>query len=91
MQATSDELAAFRGEYLSSTELAERMSELFWFDVYVLNAWFDIDPHDILDVINELESGEKSTGVKPATPFNNLPLRGLWHKHYFPPALWGRT
>jgi hypothetical protein len=69
--------------YTGTTELAARMSELIWFDIYVLDTAFGVSSHDILSAIRDLEEGEPSTGVKPATQFKNLPLKGLWHKHYF--------
>jgi hypothetical protein len=69
--------------YVATPELAGRMSELIWFDIYVLNAAFGVSPHDILGAIGDLERGEPPTGVKPATQFKKMPLKGLWHKHYF--------
>ena len=60
------------------------MSELMWFDMYVLDKEFGVIPHDILNSVKDLEAGEvQSQGIKPATRFKNLPLKGLWHKHFF--------
>jgi hypothetical protein len=59
------------------------MSELLWFDMYVLDQEFGVSPHEILKSITNLEAGEPHSGIKPATPFKNPPLNGLWHKHYF--------
>jgi len=90
VKITSHDLAVFRDMYIGTSklvkrmsELAKRMSELIWFDIYVLDAAFGVSPHEILSAIRELEQGELPSGVKPATQFKNLPLKGLWHKHFF--------
>jgi hypothetical protein len=84
---TSRELAVFRdihiGIYIGISELAKRMSELIWFDIFVLEAAFGVSPVRHPKRNKELEQGESQTGVKLATQFNNLPLKGLWHKHFF--------
>jgi hypothetical protein len=81
---TDDQLSAFRQAYIGDSELGKRMSELIWFDMYVLDAEFGVSPHDILSAIRELEAGEtQQRGIKPATQFKNPPLKGLWHKHFF--------
>jgi hypothetical protein len=83
IKVTSEKLAQWRDFYLSDPELVSRISELMWFDMYVLEAEFGVSPHDIIKSVLDLEAGEKSQGVKPATPFGKLPLKGLWHKHFF--------
>jgi hypothetical protein len=81
-------LARYRHDFLGMcglVEVANRMSELFWLDVYVLEK-LDVTPFTILNAVKEaekVESGELPTGVKRATPFRRMPLKGLWHKHYF--------
>jgi hypothetical protein len=79
----SGQLATFRDMYVGTSELATRMSELLWFDIYVLDSVFGVSTFDILSAIRDLEQGEPPSGVKPATQFKHLPLKGLWHKHYF--------
>jgi hypothetical protein len=69
--------------YLDESELADRMSELLWLDIYTLDAEFGVRPHEILAAIQDLEQGEPPAGVKPATQFKHPPLKGLWHKHFF--------
>jgi hypothetical protein len=59
------------------------MSELIWLDIYILDAAFGVSPRDVLIAIAEVEQGKQPSGVKPATQFKNMPLKGLWHKHYF--------
>jgi hypothetical protein len=80
---TSDKLAEFRRFYVSDGNLSSRMSELLWFDMYVLDLEFGVSPHDILKSVTNLEAGEPHSGIKPATASKNLPLRGFWHKHFF--------
>jgi hypothetical protein len=76
-------LAVFRDMYVSTSELASRMSELIWLDIYILDAAFSVSPHDILRAIGDLERGEQRSGIKPATQFQKMPLKGLWLQHYF--------
>jgi hypothetical protein len=83
IKLTSHDLEVFRDMYVADAELISRMSELLWVDIYTLDAEFGIGPHDILGAIRALEQGEPATGIKPATQYRNLPLKGLWHKHYF--------
>jgi hypothetical protein len=81
---THERLMQFRSFYISEdSDLSARMSELLWFDIYVLDQEFGVGPHEILSSINNLEAGEPHSGIKPATAFKNPPLKGLWHKHYF--------
>jgi hypothetical protein len=85
VKVTSDELTVFKTMmFLGPPDLGSRISELLWLDLYVLDAAFGVSPHDILRAIQEVENGDgASSGVKPATQFKNLSLKGLWHKHYF--------
>lgn len=80
---TNDRLLTFRDAYVSDADLSGRMSELLWFDMYVLDKEFGINPREVLYSIRNLEAGEPHSGIKPASPFKNPPLKGLWHKHYF--------
>jgi hypothetical protein len=80
---TSERLGDFRSFYVSDPDLSARMSDLLWFDMYVLDQEFGVGPHDVLEAVKNLEAGEPHSGVKPATQFRNPPLKGLWHKHFF--------
>lgn len=80
---TDDQLGLFGKLYVLDPELLGRMSRSFLFDLYVMDFEFGISPHEILESVKELETGETPTGVKPATQFTRAPLRGLWHKHFF--------
>lgn len=79
----SERLATFKSFYVSNPDLSSRMSDLLWFDMYVLDAAFGVSPHDVLRSITNVEAGEPHSGIKPATAFNRPPLKGLWHKHFF--------
>lgn len=77
------ELRRYAEVYVGQSELASRISLLFWMDAFVIDKEFGVGPHEILASVKSLEAGETSIGVKPATQFRNPPLRGLWHKHFF--------
>jgi hypothetical protein len=89
VKITSRDLAVLRDMYLGISELAARMSELIWLDIYILDAAFGVSPHDVLSAIRDVEQGEPPSGVKPATQFKRIPLKGLWHKHYFSALFFG--
>jgi hypothetical protein len=80
---TRQDLAMFRELYLGTSELTSRMSELLWLNMYTMDAAFGVCPHDIVRVIQELEGNAPASGIKPATKFRRMPLKGLWHKHFF--------
>ena len=52
------------------------------FEVFVYEKAFGVDPFDVFGRIKDLETGTIS-GVKPASQFKHLPLKGLWHQHFF--------
>lgn len=83
IKISSPKLISWRSGYLNDAGLLNRISELMWFDLYVLDKKFGVSPNEILKSVQELESGETAKGVKAAAEFRNPPLRGLWHKHYF--------
>jgi hypothetical protein len=83
IQVNSERLAEFRKLYVGDTEISDRISELILFDMYIMDQKFGVNPRSILKSIKDLEAEEYSQGIKPAAPFNKLPLKGLWHKHFF--------
>lgn len=83
IKITSQHLNDLADMYIADAELRSRMSELIWLDMAVMDFEFGVSPHDILSSIQELEAGPGPTGTKAPTPFNNLPLKGFWHKHFF--------
>ncbi|EIC2299283.1 hypothetical protein K9823_003628 [Vibrio cholerae] len=65
-------------------------------DIHFHEKFFGICPEEILDAIADNEDPNRSTGIKTATEFRKLPLKGLWHKHYFSARfighnLWNQT
>lgn len=60
-----------------------RMSTLFLCQIYkaLENKSFNI--YSALDEVRHLENLSIKTMTKPATKFQHLPLKGLWHKHFF--------
>ncbi|MBS0251438.1 MAG: hypothetical protein JSR78_10295 [Proteobacteria bacterium] len=83
VRITSGDLRRFRNALLGHTDLTARMSELIWLDIYILNIHFGVSPLDIIAAIDDVENGSTVTGTKPPSQFKNLPLMGLWHKHFF--------
>ncbi|MEA3197371.1 MAG: hypothetical protein QOF32_1423 [Gammaproteobacteria bacterium] len=75
--ATTDRLKEFFSFYVSDADLLARMSELLLFDIYVLEESFGVSPRDVLSSIANLEAGEPPNGIKPATQFKKLPLKGI--------------
>lgn len=83
-KVTSEKLTRFRDFFVYDDDLANRMSQLMWLDLYMINENMGVSPPEILESIKDVESGEAGgRGVKLATQFNKDPLRGFWHKHYF--------
>jgi hypothetical protein len=63
------------------TDLSLRMSNLIKQDINELDHKFGDGPF-IHAAIKDLEQG-KSSGIKSATLFKKLPLKGFWHAHYY--------
>ena len=63
--------------------LEKRISQLFWWDMYVGYELCKLNCIAVIDMVKNLEEGEPFSGVKPATLFKHPPLKGLWHKHYY--------
>jgi hypothetical protein len=83
VKVTSTRLAQFRKFYLAGRSYSKRVSELLLLDLYILDAHMGVSPHDILGEIEALEKDPSKSFTKPATAYTKLPLKGLWHKHYF--------
>ncbi|HAU8253868.1 TPA: hypothetical protein I7148_21680 [Vibrio vulnificus] len=74
----------------------ERYSLALVADIHFHEKFFGICPEEILDAIADNEDPDRSVGIKSATEFRKLPLKGLWHKHYFSARfighnLWNQT
>lgn len=64
-------------------ELASRISNLLWVDIYVLDQYRGISSFEILKSIKDEEAGVTVGRVKRPTIFKHPPLKGLWHLHFF--------
>ncbi|MEN9896342.1 MAG: hypothetical protein RIR97_2194, partial [Pseudomonadota bacterium] len=82
ISVSESNLNIFKYSLVPSDNLKRRMSQLFWFDIYVMKYAFGIEPHEILSSVKNLEDGEPHSGIKRAAVFKNKPLKGLWHKHF---------
>lgn len=82
-----EKVERFRDHWLeampSIRSFSGRISRCFWFDLLVLDQRYKVGVRSVLQPLLDLESGELTNGTKPETLFTRLPLRGLWHKHWF--------
>jgi hypothetical protein len=60
-----------------------KYSSLFLVDLLLHMEYLGVNPFKIMDEVKALEGLSSRSHTKPATPFEHLPLEGLWHKHYF--------
>ncbi|PNI00280.1 hypothetical protein [Vibrio diazotrophicus] len=79
----SDDLEAFAKFYFRGLPVLERCTEKFILDLYVYAHTSGLNPLVVLDEIKSLEVPNEFTRTKPATMFTRLPLKGIWHKHFF--------
>lgn len=84
VNSDSNDLSIYQRQYIRDQGLADRISELLIFEVFALEKAYGVHPHDVFGRILDLENDVVS-GVKLATQLKNLPLKGLWHQHYFSP------
>ena len=71
--------------------IPKRYSRAFLIDLYCHEKIYGICPEEVLEAIKEEETGKKTLGIKQSTPFRKLPLKGLWHKHYYSPRFIGHN
>jgi hypothetical protein len=82
VQVTRQEALEFRDRFnMLPPQVTERITCIFWAELLLLSRMGFI-PEQILEVIHDLESNARKARTKPQTPFEDEPLRGLWHKHY---------
>lgn len=81
-EVTEQNLADYASNIGLERIAPNRFSWLFVMNI-ILYAQRGIDPESIVDEIESLEGKRICVGTKPATMFNNEPLKGLWHKHFF--------
>lgn len=60
-----------------------RYSKLFVLDLYIWNKYEGHEPFLVVNEIKILEKIINRRETKKASKFNNPPLKGLWHKHFF--------
>lgn len=71
-------------ESLGLNEIApNRYSNLFVLDLYIWNKYEGHEPFLVINEIKVLEGFTTRRETKKASKFNNPPLKGLWHKHFF--------
>ena len=80
---TSDELKGYAEAVHLNLYAEGRYSWLFVLNMLFCARLYGINPFQIVDEIRALEDLAKVTRTKPATQFTRLPLKGLWHKHFF--------
>lgn len=80
---TTQQLDQLAGLYGIDKLIPGRYSHLFLVDLYLLEKNHGISPEMITQEIKTLEYGSYSY-IKPPTEYTRKPLKGLWHKHFFP-------
>ncbi|ELL1566559.1 hypothetical protein V9J52_003394 [Vibrio cholerae] len=77
------ELEVFARKYQINRYAPARYSWYFLLQLMMYQQKFGVEPAEIVEAIKELEIDGNHNLIKPATQFRHLPLKGLWHKHYF--------
>jgi hypothetical protein len=81
---TFEEAKVYVAEWLSLKVRTGRCSQLLIAQIAVHTISRTADMHSICDQIGHLENPSGAAfGTKPAQQFKNLPLKGLWHQHWF--------
>lgn len=88
---TDTELDAFARQHISDSDLRSRISYVFLADLLLMEQRAGTAPAEIMRAVRQLEAGDLAPGTKPASRFRHLPLRGLWHKHYFCARFYGKN
>jgi hypothetical protein len=80
---TDEEFSSFRVWLKVEPDLEQRISQLFWLDMFIGYKKSSLNCQAVLDTVKNLEEGEPKSGVRPATRFKRRPLKGLWQKHHY--------
>lgn len=80
---TAQQLNRFAHLYRVDEVIPGRYSHLFIADLYLLDKYQGVSPEMVTQEIRALEHGSRSY-MKPPTQYTRKPLKGLWHKHFFP-------
>jgi len=81
LRVTAEQLASLRLRFFDEA-LSAKVSDLLLLDMHVLQVAHTIEPEQVVAEIRSLEPGGGRSMTKAAAPFEKLPLRGLWHKHF---------
>lgn len=80
---TSEDLSGYAETVHLNSYAEGRYSWLFVLNMLSYQRLYGINPFQIVDEIRVLEDPTKITKTKPASQFSRIPLKGLWHKHFF--------
>lgn len=80
---TSSDLDSFSRAFVTDEKVRSRCSERFLLDLYVYAETDGLNPAVVIEEITNLDANSEQSRTKPASVFSRLPLKGLWHKHFF--------
>jgi hypothetical protein len=78
-----NQLEAFSNRFINDSDILNKCSERFLLDLYVLSNEGGFNPGMIVEELIALESQDKQSQMKSEIQFSRLPLKGLWHTHFF--------
>ncbi|MGV8830928.1 MAG: hypothetical protein ACOH2N_03050 [Devosia sp.] len=82
MKVTEGDLQAFRNLYLGRFAWQSRVSDLCVVKMIGYQRVNGLDPIEIIETLKALE-GDAVRMTKRPTRYRQLPLKGLWHCHFF--------
>ncbi|MCK1743189.1 hypothetical protein IVA80_20565 [Bradyrhizobium sp. 139] len=85
---TSDRLAEFGKFYVSDPDLASRMSELLWLDMYVLDQEFGVGPRDILKSIEVWRTASRTVASSQPVNSKSRPSKDFGTSIFSQPTSW---
>jgi len=80
---TPADLEAFSVLSIRDENIRVRCSERFLLDLYVYAKTAGLNPSMIFEELRALECTVTESRTKQEAKFSRLPLKGLWHKHFF--------
>lgn len=83
LTVTPKDLEAFSVFFIRDEGIRGRCSERFLLDLYVYANSAGLNPSMIFEELRALECTVSESRTKQETKFSRLPLKGLWHKHFF--------
>lgn len=82
-QFTEVELGGYAERVGLAAVAPGRWSWLFAMQLLLHERQNGVDPSLVVAELQALEGQIRTVATKPATQFSHLPLKGLWHKHFF--------